>query len=440
MSLDSATGKPSAGGLLQRYRTIIGQGIWVFAGQAFTGLFTLGGTRLITQYVAPELYGIVNLVQNALVLLRTLFCSPMLNAVLRYYPDAQRGHYLPALCRMLRRTLGQIVIGMELVGILGGLIWSRSTGTGVLIVLTLAVFILFDVYRTLEMTLFNAARRQRPAALLSAGEALLRPLMVVAGVLLFGAKLEVVLGAIGAATGVVLLAMYATTHLEGQGGGDPMPPGISMEMRRYALPLIPIAALNWTTSLSDRYLIQWFAHDLPSVGIYAAGYGLISQPFLILHGVIALTLRPVYFGAVSREDPVHAQRTFRAWLTLSTTICVAATLLIFAFRGTIVGAFLGPKYHGAVVVVPWIALGYCLYVIEQVLEQNLLAHKRTTAVLVAQICGAAASIVVTVPLVALLGMPGAAYACPIYFLIQCIVAAMLVLWSPPRSDRSARPL
>lgn len=76
--------------------------------------------------------------------------------------------------------------------------------------------------------------------------------------------------------------------------------------------------------------------------------------------------------------------------------------------------------------VPWIAFGYVLYAIEQVFEQKLLARKRSFAVLVAQIFGAAASIAVTIPLVMRFGMMGAAYACPIYFLIQCMVAALLL--------------
>ena len=411
--------------LLQRYRTTLHQGVWAFAGQAMAGIFNLGGTRLITQYVAPELYGVVSLVQNALILLRTLFCSPMFAAQLRYYPDAERGNYLPALHRMLRSALGKAVIGMELLAIVGASIWIWSIGGNVRVILALILYIAFDVFRTLEMTVFSAARRQRPAALASAAEALIRPLLVVVGVSLFGATVEVVLGAIAASIVVTLLGLYAGTGFESASGGVAMPPGIAAEMRRYALPLIPVAMLNWITSVSDRYIIQWVSHDLPSVGVYVAGYGLASQPFLILQMVILLTFRPVYFAAISRGDNRHAKRTFRTWLILSTAICSTATGLIFVWRNLLVSALLGPKYHNAVVVVPWIALGYLFYVVEQVFEQHLLAHKRTDAVLITQVCGAVASIAITTSMVASFGMVGAAYACPVYFLIQCLLAGTL---------------
>ena len=417
--------RDSALTLLQRYRTILGQGIWVLAGQAMTGIFNLGGTRLITQYLAPELYGAANLVQNALVLLRTVFCSPMFNAELRYYPVAEHGNYLPSMHRVMRNVLVKAVIGMEVLAIAGGAIWIWGTGGNARVILVLTVYIVFDVFRTFEMTIFSAARRQRPAALASAGEALIRPLLIVGGVSLFGATVNVVVGAIAASIVVTLLGLYAGTGFERTSGGNAMPPGIAAEMRRYAVPLIPVSILYWTTSVSDRYIIQWLSHDLPSVGVYVAGYGLASQPFLILQAVISLTLRPVYFAAVSRGDKLHADRTFRTWLALSAAICLAVTAFIFLFRNVLVGAFLGPKYHNSVVVVPWIALGYLFCVVEQVFEQYLLAHKKTDAVLVAQLCGAVASVAVTVSLVASFGMVGAAYACPAYFLIQCLVAGAL---------------
>jgi O-antigen/teichoic acid export membrane protein len=425
MGLHSVANEDSQG-LLRRYRRIISEGSWVVAGQGMSGILTLAGTRLITQTISPELYGAVNLAQNALVLLRTLFCFPMLSAGLRYYPDAERGGYVLELRRMLWRTLSRAVIAMEVLAILGGLIWSIRTGIHPSIVLVLAAFIALDVIRTLEMSLFNAARLQRPAAIFSVIETLARPLLVVAGVLLIGKTVVVVLGAIAASIFVTLVLLYVSVNSGGASGEAALPPEIAREMRRYAMPLIPMALLLWINSVSDRYIIEWISHDMSSVGVYAAGYGLISQPFLLIHGVVALTLRPVYFAAVSRVDHHRAERTFHLWLAITASICVTATISIFLARDIIVEVLLGPKYHGAAVFVPWIALGYLFYVIEQVLEQKLLAYKRTSSVLAAQTCGGVASITVTIPLVMHFGAIGAAYACPLYFLIQTLVVAILV--------------
>jgi len=423
---NSATADAAAG-IFARHRKILGEGAWVFAGQALSGAFNLGGTRLITQYIAPELYGIANLLQNALVLLRTLFCSPLFAAQLRYAPDAERGGYRGALLARLRRILGWATIAMELVAIATGAMWAWRAGGNPLVIAALMFYIFVDVFRTLEMTALNAARRQRPAALASAAEALVKPLLVVGAVWLCGPSVTAVLGAIAASIGLTFVGLLAARERGAAGDGRALPVGFDAELRRYALPLIPAALLTWITSVSDRYIVQWLTHDPLGVGVYAAGYGLASQPFLILQAVIALTLRPVYYSAVSRGDVVGARRTFRIWLAGAAAACLVATALIIGWRHQLVSLMLGPKYQDAVVVLPWIAAGYLFCVIEQVIEQPLLAHKRTGAVLVAQAGGAVASILVTVWLVSAYGMPGAAYACPVYFLLQGLIAGALVL-------------
>jgi hypothetical protein len=138
----------------------------VFTGQAATGALTLAGTRLITQFLSPELYGAVNLLQGSLTILRTLFCSPMLNAALRFYPDAERGGSVPALRQLMRRSLGKSILAMAALTIIGGLLWTSTTGRSALIVPILVVFVALDVIRTLETTLLNAGRRQRASAIL----------------------------------------------------------------------------------------------------------------------------------------------------------------------------------------------------------------------------------------------------------------------------------
>jgi O-antigen/teichoic acid export membrane protein len=411
--------------LITRYRAILGQGIFVGAGQGVTGILTLAGTRLITQFVNPELYGAVNLLQNSLVLLRTLFCSPMLNAALRFYPDAERGEYISGFRAYLLRSLKHSVTAMEILVVGGAIFWCWLKGMPLGIVVGLAIFVAADVSRTFEMSLLNAARRQFPAAILSIFEAFVRPVLIVAAVWVLGARIEAVIGALALSVVVTLFLLFAAFERVGSRDRGILPDSIGPEMRSYAFPLIPIALMNWITAVSDRYIIEWISHDTYSVGIYAAGYGLVSQPFLLMHAVVALTLRPAYFAAVAGASHRRARHLFNVWLLISGSVCLLAAAAFFGARTFVVDMFLGHQYQGAKDFVPWIALGYLFYVVEQVLEQQLLAYKRTAAVLMTQTGGAFCSVAVTVPCVAKFGAIGAAYACPIYFAIQCLIVVAL---------------
>ena len=64
---------------------------------------------------------------------------------------------------------------------------------------------------------------------------------------------------------------------------------------------MPLALLGWVISLSDRYVLAGLTSPVQT-GIYAAGYGLASTPFIMLDQFLALTLRPVYFDAVGQRD------------------------------------------------------------------------------------------------------------------------------------------
>lgn len=423
---------------LVRYRSFIGRSVWAIAGQVATVVFTLAGTRLVTQFLDPGLYGTVNLLQNAILLLRTLFCSPILNTGLRFYPEAERGQYLKVFRVHLLRGMMRALIAVEVLAIAGGLVYLRRLGVTPLMVVGIAVYAASDVVRTLEVTLLGAAQRQRPVASLTSFENLIRPLLIVGGVILFGASVSAVLGAMALSILLTLVSIYVFVRRDSEGGDAAIPAKIVDQMQRFAIPLIPVAALNWVTSLSDRYIIEWFTHDAAAIGVYAAGYGLASAPLMVINGVVLMVLRPVYFATESHGDYHRAERTFVIWSMTTGICCLAAAGLIFLTRSFIVTAFLGPQYRNAVTVIPWIGLGYAFYAVEQVLEQKMLAKKRSAAVLISQTAGGVASVVITIPLVMKFGMMGAAYACPIYFFLQFAVAAAVLRTPKARNSTSPR--
>ena len=103
---------------------------------------------------------------------------------------------------------------------------------------------------------------------------------MVLGVLVLGPRIDVVMGALALSIAVTLVLLFGRFRACRRRHAAPklLPPAMADEMRRYAIPLVPIALMNWFTSVSDRYIIAWFSHDTFMVGVYAVRYGLVSQP------------------------------------------------------------------------------------------------------------------------------------------------------------------
>jgi O-antigen/teichoic acid export membrane protein len=198
-------------------------------------------------------------------------------------------------------------------------------------------------------------------------------------------------------------------------------------MQRYALSLVPYAAFTWIIGVSDRYIIQWLSPNADDVGIYSAAYAVVSQPFIMAITMQAAALRPVWFSAVAHDDMRAAGSVFRQWMIAAVSIAGAGAILCWLLAPWATRILLAPKYAAALSLMPWIAAGYFFFSVQQVLEVQLLAHRRTRAVVAVGAAGAVLSVAVTIPLVSRFGMQGAAYACPIYFGGQCALSALVAL-------------
>lgn len=408
---------------------MLSDGLWVVTGQAVSMVALLAGTRAITEFVDPVVYGRVNLLQNLVALLRSSGFSPLLNAGYRYYSEAARDQRVAALRALISKDLIHMMVGGILLLAVMLFAWLGYSSATLVTTAVLALLLAADVARNLEITLLSAARRQRLVAVLTIVESCARPVLVVLLAWRFGSSSTVILMALlGSLLLPVLIGRLQRTPEESaRAPGAESVPGAEFVtgLRRYAWQLAPYGALTWVISVSDRYLIEWFSPERADVGVYSAGYALVSQPFIILTGILAATLRPVWFSAASNSDAHTAARTFRLWLMLAAVGGGLGAALTWALAAWATRTLLAPQYAAAASLMPWIAAGYFFYSIQQVLENHLLAMKRGLAVLLAGAIAATLAIAVTAPLVYHFGMMGAAYACPIYFGGHCLACAAL---------------
>jgi O-antigen/teichoic acid export membrane protein len=357
-----------------------------------------------------------------------IVCSPFAQGALRFLPqaveDRQENQFRWALWKIVVRhvVIAQVAI------LLGGAGWVFFYGGPAISVLILVGMLIADSARTIEMAFYNGSRRQRLYAGWAVAEAWGRPLLAVAFVLAFGSHAWAVLFGYFSASiinfflfgFVSLVRTMRRRHME-----ITLSPEILSSVRKYCRPLMPIGLVGWVNALSDRYLIAAIL-GMHQAGMYAAIYGLISRPFMIIQGTLELTLRPVYFQSVAKCDSRSESEYYKSWLTLNALAGLILLLFLISCGENIVYYLLADTYHKSAKLIPFLAIGNFLLIVAYSLNGYFYAHEHTKILFIVSVATAFLSLITVAAFSIFWGITGAAGACIVYFGFQaCVLASLL---------------
>lgn len=416
-------------------RRIASDVMWTAGGQFVSAIAFLVSVRVMTELLSPDEFGRLTLMLGVSALALGLSATPRLQALIRYYTDWSRSGEIGALRRTGETLVARAVLIAAAVLLCGWLavipLFGGEWFDGSLI----AAILVVDSIRSFELSLLNAARRQRDAALLSAADAWSRPLMAIAVLTVAGSSATVALAGYVAGSALVIAIMRLVMPAEGIESGNTSTlasnfvpartdTDLAHAMRRYALPLAPLAIFGWLSGVGDRYLIAGFL-NMHDAGLYAAVYGLASRPFLMLSGIIELTLRPVLYDAIAARNRKLVEKSKRA-LVITTGIGCALGVFGFVYISDFVGELLlAHEYRDATDLMPWVALGYALYGLSNVFSRFCYAFDDTKAVLTLTVAGTLTGFVVLVPAIHLGGLAGAVLAVPAQFGVELALSTIL---------------
>ena len=420
---------------------LAGQAAWVVAGQVVSAFGTLVGLRLVTEAVPPSVYGTVVLAVGIVALAQGIAVRPMMQAVLRYYPEYLRVSAQQILRIIVTRMLRQpmLWLSVSLAVVLG--VWANEIHEGFVLGPLCAGLFVIDVTRTVEVTFLNAAAKQRPMAQLVVADAWLRPMFAVLAVWVLGVSAAAVLGGyvVGAAIPVVALHAYGARTEEARSSA------LSPEHARlgrsqlwlYARPLMLIPLIGWVSGQADRFIVGSLI-GLESAGLYAAIYALASRPYLMLGNAVELSLRQVYYTRVTEGDRFGQRRVLAAWIAVVFGGGTVLLVLIALLHRQVAALLLAPAYRAYSALMIWVGVGYTLAVCAQVVERVCYALHDTRGVFLIETGGAVFSVVVGVPMVMTYGVRGAAWAAPVYFGMQLLLAVGRATYSSRMAELASQ--
>ena len=222
-------------------------------------------------------------------------------------------------------------------------------GLSISVALIVFFLMLVDTIKGFETSLLNSNHQQRSYSLWRGVDAVFRPVVAVLLVYMLGSQFQyAVVGNILAGLTIFLIFWRVRVGIT----NDPIDLGsrfakrIDKEITRYAMPLVPVAALGWIIGTADRFFVAALTGP-GSAGIYIAAYGLASAPFLALGSIFLTLFRPRLFDAVSQRRTTFTHRILFVWCFSLVTAGMGMALLIHVFRAKITSLVLAAEFSSA---------------------------------------------------------------------------------------------
>lgn len=203
------------------------------------------------------------------------------------------------------------------------------------------------------------------------------------------------------------------------------PSGLGRLQRRRLLATglagIVTAPAYWVLANSDRWFLTAY-HDSSTVGIYSIGYT-VGTIGTVLSMAITSAWLPELSRAESADGAVFAQSK-AAMIQLLAALLLIVAVAVAAAGGDVIRWIADPRFHPAVVVVPWLAAGVLFYGCLHIGSSLLVLVRKLHWAALAWVAALLASLALNAWLVPAHGMLGAALVQAASFLL-----VMALVWA-----------
>jgi O-antigen/teichoic acid export membrane protein len=405
-----------------RNNSLLSDGAWLTGLQGLAAAGQLVGIRLLTGILPPAIFGEFSLWLGVVVLAASGLANPVMQAMLRYYPEyALQGNgelVKSVACRQLFRivswTIPAFLAGGVAVLALG---WANWLVLGLLTAL-----VAVEIVRMQGTALLNATRAHRSYGIWAVVEAWGRPGLAWGLVKWMGASTAVVLAGFLLASVCAWAAMRRFVP-RGQPRIVPVAEQSALVSRfwQYTLPLLPLGLLGWVSGMADRYMIGAILSPADA-GLYVAIYGLASRPMLMFSSIVETTIRPAFQSALVEGDNRRAHDYLRKWVVMAALGSLLAIALAWVGHSWLAHLLLGEQYRSVSGLLPWIVGGYALLALSDISTRVCYAHSASDRVLLIVLAGSVSALLFGYFNIRAFGLLGAAIAVPLYYGAQLVTS------------------
>lgn len=397
--------------------------------QLLPALTSFISAPILTRLFLPAEYGIYMLAAGLVDLLYQMTSSGFGSGVVRFFPAYKARSALGSFFATLGVSVGAVIAVVCGVGLFALFLLREYLPASLYSLLVISILV-FGVQAPFVM-LANVVRAQEKSKLYTIVSLLTSYSGLGFGLMLifaFGFRADGLLWGTFLAFALSLpFLLFATTRGVSVRTTD-FRVHDSLQMWRYALPLLIGNMAMWGLRLSDRYLIGFF-RPASEVGLYSASYNISGKSMDILVTLFLLSMGPMVMNTWESHGRAATEKLLTMITRVFVIVCLpaAAGLTVLAFP--FVALLTAKAYHAGYQIVGYVVFSGFAYGLSQIAGRGLLIGKNTRRYAVNQIVAALVNLGLNLLLIPLYGFLAAG----ITTLIGYLVLLGLQVWSSQSS-------
>lgn len=323
---------------------------------AVPSVLGLVAVAIYTRILSPDEYGIYILIFTTALFLEVFTLNWLNQSILRYY-ERYRIDEITSFFTTSLVFLGGISLAVAFVlffSLHGSGNWfDRRLGE---VIIYLPLVYLFQSGFKFVLVFMRAMRESVRYSLHMSVNAAVKLAAGLVFIFLFNYQAEGILLGLALASGAAFIWETVRMARRWQPALRHFSRALGNQMLRFGLPLLGLVLLNLVLSVSDRYLLQIFK-DAAQVGIYAAGYRIAETGVFGIVLFLNLAAFPVLIKVFESEGESRSKALVKDLLALYLVLLFPVVTGISILSEEIITVMLGPQYHSARDLLPWVSAG-----------------------------------------------------------------------------------
>ncbi len=370
--------------LINRYRYIIKESIWLTLGQIFSIIGSLFVVRILTDNLSIEQFGELSLSLSIAAFVGQVILGGFINGFSRFYSIAENKNDLLAYFKSVQRLLLKALLVTFLVFFfISFFLEDIFKIKQKLIILPVFLFTYLSSCNAAFSGILSAARKRKIVTFLSAAELVIKILMLL---LFFSINKKnsyfVIYSSLVSFILIIFLQIRTINKLVSKNKVSSIQNNISWDLLIWKFSY-PFSIWGIFTSLqvaSDKWALNRFS-DLRNVGIYSIVYQFGWSPISLITNLFMNLISPILYSKVgdmeNKDNNSHNTKILFLLTVISLILTLFVFFLTFFFHKSIFEILVSISFRKFSYLLPYVVLASGLFATGQILSIKLLTDLDT---------------------------------------------------------------